>query len=226
MAQASSSSPAAASESARSCSAFSRSPSTLIAMSPWYRRASVSVHAIVELLSELDGARQRLARGRVLAQPVLRFARARERPPFPRPPRALRARHRERSLVEVDRREALHPSASSIAGHDQGVDRPVRHAAVRGVEVDRGLGRALQVVGGVRAVPRLHQRVGDPLVQAQALALGEARIRDLADGLVAEPPARPPCRPLRERGSRRLRGHRMSSVSASETVASSSRSKE
>ena len=39
---------------------------------------------------------------------------------------------------------------------------------------------------------RFHQRVGDALVEAQTLSLGQARVRDLANGLVTEPPARRP----------------------------------
>ena len=148
-----------------------------------------------------------VARLRVLAEPVARLAHAGEGPRLAHAPPVLGSRHRERPPVVVDGRAALHPATRAVGRAEQGVGRALGECAVLRVHVQRGERRELEVVGGVRGVPRGEQAIGDPLVQSQPLALRQARVGHFAQrwrGGRASAPA-PRCR-LRGRGSRPPRG--------------------
>ena len=145
---------------------------------------------VVDLAAELHRPVEHVPGRRVLAEPVPGLADAGERARLADAPRVLGTRERERPLVAVDRRPALHPAPRAVARVEQRLGGALGHRSVVAVEVERRDRRELEVVGRPRRVAVREQPVGDQLVQPDALALGQARVRDLLQRRVADAPAR------------------------------------
>ena len=188
IAHGSSSRSAAASDRASSSSLSSRSASTLIAMSPRNRSASESVQASSSCGPELRPPGRAPRCRRVLGEPIPGLADPRQRARLADAPRVLGAGERERRLVEVDRRPALHPPPRAVARGEQRVGRRAPPARVLAVEVERRVRRGLEVVGGPgRAPARTAGRRSR--CEPEPFALGQARVRDVAQDVVPEAPA-------------------------------------
>ena len=143
---------------------------------------------IVELGPQFDRAIEDLGGRRILGQPIARLADPREGTSLANAPPVLGPGDRERTEVEIQRRAALHAAPGTIARRDQGVGRPIRGLAIRGVEVARRERGGLEMVGRPRQGTCLTQALGDDGVRPLTLALRQARVRDVAQDLLAEPP--------------------------------------
>ena len=94
----------------------------------------------------------------------------------------------QRSLVAVDRGAAFHAPPGAVAGDQQRIRCAVGNGPVVGVEIDGGESRQLEVVRGQGGMPSVEEESRHELMQPETLPLGQARVNDLLQGRVAEPP--------------------------------------
>ena len=144
-------------------------------------------------VAELQRAFEHRDRGLELAEPVADLAEAREDPRLAEPPPAFGAGELQRAPVVLLGRLHVRTLARDVAGVRERVDRAFGERAVARVEVERGEGRLLEVERDRARAPGRRLRVarepvGHQQVQALALALGEALVRDVAHHAVAEAP--------------------------------------